>query len=165
MKLDIHRFLTDPDAKDREILKTEIAEPQEPANVSGQISFLNGLAGDLDARVVHISKNTDQKLIVVTQDKTLLTLKKNLALLGTKDWVAPLSTVTTIFLTLLTSNFRYAIGLGPSEWRAIFIVSGMLAVGWLGYSVRKAIHAKTFHEVVTDIVHELGNRRRANIQI
>lgn len=148
---------------ERDILETEMIETMEPANVSGQISFLNGLAGDLDARVVHISKNTDQKLIVVTQDKILLTLKKNLSLLGRKEWLAPLSTVTTILLALITSNFKFALGLGPEEWRAIFIVSGLIAIGWLSYAIRKAMNAKGFNEVIVDIVYELGNKKKASI--
>ncbi|MBM3230766.1 hypothetical protein FJZ28_00380 [Candidatus Peregrinibacteria bacterium] len=159
----ISRFLKYPVTQEREILAEEIPQEARQNAASAQISFLNGLAGDLDARVVHISKNTDQKLIVVTQDKMLLTLKKNMSNLGKKEWLAPLSTVTTILLALITSNFRFALGLGPEEWRAIFIVSGLISCGWLAYSVRKSMAAKGFNDVVADIVHELGNHRKATL--
>lgn len=163
MGLNLNRFLSNPTTLERDILQSDIAETPQPTHFNGQISFLNGLAGDLDARVVHISKNTDQKLIVVTQDKILLTLKRNLSLLGRKDWLAPLSTVTTILLALITSNFKFALGLGPEEWRAIFIVSGLIAVGWLSHAIRKAINAKGFNEVIVDIVYELGSNRKTSI--
>ena len=157
------RMLSEPDAKQREILEGELLEESDPKN-SGQISFLNGLAGDLDAKVICINKNTDQKLIVVTQDKTLLTLKKNIARLGRKGWVAPLSTVMTLMTALITSNFRHAVGLGPSEWRAMFIISALLSAGWLAYSIKKAFNSKGFNEVITDIVYDLGDRKRPKIE-
>lgn len=156
-----NRLLSEPDFNERALLETDIPESSENeklVNNKGQISFLNGLAGDLDARVVGVHKNTNQRLIVVTQDKTLLTLKRNIARLGKKDWIAPLSTVMTIVIALITSNFKYALGLGPAEWRAIFIVSGFIAAGWLIYTVKKSAASRTFHEVIKDIVFELGAR-------
>ena len=145
------RLLTDPDNQERAVLEVDIAEHED---------FLEEFENDLDAHVVGIHQNTNQRLIVVTQDKTLLTLKRNIARLGKKEWVAPLSTLSTIMIALITSNFKYALGLGPAEWRAIFIVCGMIATGWLFNALKRSLSAKSFHEVISDICYELGAREK-----
>ncbi|MCF7844207.1 MAG: hypothetical protein K9M03_00060 [Kiritimatiellales bacterium] len=111
---------------------------------------------DLNTKVIKVSTNTNQKLIVVTHDKTLLCLKRNIAKLGKHEWVAPLSTVTTIIIALITSDFKKALWLGPSEWKAMFVISGFLATGWLSVTLKKAIRSKTTNEVTYDIVKQLG---------
>jgi len=113
---------------------------------------------NLEARIVKINTNTNQNLIVVTQDKVLLCLKRNIARLGKNDWLAPLSTVTTIMLALLTSDFRSALGLGPAEWKAMFVISGFISTGWLAFTMKRSIRSKTLNEVLYDTVHQLGGR-------
>ena len=153
----LNRLLADPDSRERSVLEADITNDDiSEGNVTS--SFLNTLAGDLDARVIGIHKNTNQRLIIVTQDKTLLTLQRNIAKLGKKEWIAPLSTLSTIMIALITSNFKKALGLGPAEWRAIFIVCGFIACGWLAATLKKSIRSKGFHEVIQDIVFELGAR-------
>ena len=154
----INRTLNDPSKFERRLLESELED--EPPEETAQFSFLNSLTGDLEAKVVKINKNTDQKVIVVTQDKTLLCLKRNLAKLGKREWLAPLTTVVTILISLITADFKSALGLGHAEWRAIFIVCGFLATGWLAYTVRKALHAKNFHEVIRDIVYDLAAHKK-----
>lgn len=156
----LNRLLSDPDSRQRSILEADIVKIEHEDTVEGNASasFLNTLAGDLDTRVIGIHKNTNQRLIIVTQDKTLLTLKRNIARLGKKEWIAPLSTLSTILIALITSNFKSALGIGPSEWRAIFIVCGFVSVGWLFTSLKHSVGAKSFHEVIRDIVYELGAR-------
>jgi hypothetical protein len=154
----LNRLLADPDSRERSVLESDIVEADDNVEGNATSSFLNTLAGDLDARVIGIHKNTNQRLIIVTQDKTLLTLKRNIAQLGKKEWIAPLSTLSTIMIALITSNFKRALGLGPSEWRAIFIVCGFISFGWLCASLKRSVGAKSFHEVIQDIVFELGAR-------
>lgn len=157
----INRILSEPNTNYRALLEVEIDDdPLETEEAPAQSSFLNTLTGEMEAKVVKINKNTDQKVIVVTQDKTLLCLKRNLAKLGKREWIAPLSTVLTIMTSLITADFRYALGLSSAEWRAIFIVSGFVTTGWLAYSIRKAVQAKSFHEVVSDIVCDLAAQKR-----
>ncbi len=158
MNSSLRRLLVEPDALHREIIETDLVEKDDVVEGNATPSFLNTLAGDLDTKVVAIHKNTNQRLIIVTQDKTLLTLKRNIAKLGTREWIAPLSTLSTILIALITSNFRYAMGLGASEWRAIFIVCGFVSFGWLVNSIYRSLGCKTFHQVICDICFELGAR-------
>lgn len=145
------RLLTDPDSREREVLEIDLNDNQD---------FDFEEENDLDAHVVGVHQNTNQRIIVVTQDKTLLTLKRNIARLGKKEWVAPMSTLSTIMIALITSNFKRALGLGPAEWRAIFIVCGVISFGWLFGAVKRSIAAKSFHEVISDICYELGAREK-----
>ena len=155
----LNRLLAEPDARERAVLEADVVEMEDDVDGNAiNTSFLNTMAGDLDARVIGIHRNTNQRLIVVTQDKTLLTLKRNIAKLGKKEWIAPLSTLTTIMIALITSNFKRALGLGPAEWRAIFIVCGFIAAGWLIVMVKRSIGSQSFHEVISNICYELGAR-------
>lgn len=163
----ISGVLNEPTKNEREILRQDFPDKDEGHEIkplTNQQSLLSMLDADLEAHVVQVNKNTNQKLIIVTQDKALLCLKRNLALLGKKDWIAPLSTVITILIALITSDFKTALWLGPSEWKAIFIVSGFIAVGWLSYTLRKALNAKPFHSIIIDIVYELGARQKPKVE-
>ena len=158
MPLTLNRYLSDPTKRERDLLQQDLPD-EEPDNPEGG-QIYTAMAAELETKIIQVNKNTNQKLIVVTQDKTLLCLKRNLAKLGKKEWVAPLSTVTTLLIALITSNFKEALGLGPAEWRAIFIVSAFITTGWLAHCIRKALHARNFNDVVRDIVFELGSRKR-----
>ena len=113
---------------------------------------------DLQAHVVKIHKNTNQKLIIVTHDKTLLCLKRNLSKLGKGEWLAPLSTVLTIILALITADFRGAFGLGSAEWKAMFVISGFITTGWLAHTIRKSLRSLNMNEVVYSTVEQLGGK-------
>lgn len=147
----LSRLLSDPDARERAVLEADIAD------------VLRGnrrISSSTNAPVVEVHENIAQRFILVTQDKTLLTLKRNIARLGKKEWIAPLSTLTTITIALITSNFKYALGLGPAEWRAIFIVCGFVAAGWLFATLRRSMNSDSFHEVICNICYELGAREK-----
>ncbi len=116
---------------------------------------------DLQAQVVKIHKNTNQKLIIVTHDKTLLCLKRNLSRLGKAEWIAPLSTVMTIILALITADFRGAFGLGSAEWKAMFVISAFIATGWLAQTLRKSLKSLSMNEVIYNTVEQLGGEVNA----
>ena len=113
---------------------------------------------DLQAHIVKINKNTNQKLIIVTHDKTMLCLKRNLSRLGKNEWLAPLSTVLTITLALITADFRGAFGLGPAEWKAMFVISGFITTGWLAHTLRKSLKSLTMNDVIYSTVEQLGGQ-------
>ncbi len=140
-----------PEDPDHEFLAEEFSEdaPEAPP------------PDDLQAHVIKIHKNTNQKLIIVTHDKTLLCLKRNLARLGKGEWLAPLSTVLTIILALITADFRGAFGLGPAEWKAMFVISGFITTGWLAHTLRKSLRSLTMNEVVYNTVEQLGGKVNA----
>ena|SRR3989338_861284 len=116
------------------------------------------LSEDLNAKVININKNTNQKLIIVTHDKTLLCLKRNIARLGKNIWIAPLSTFTTIIIALITAEFKSALWLGPAEWRAMFVISGFIALGWLVLAIHQSIRSLGTNEVIYGIVDQLGGK-------
>jgi|TARA_B100001964_G_C14214078_1_gene591839 hypothetical protein len=88
----------------------------------------------------------------------LLCLKRNLSRLGKGEWIAPLSTVLTIILALITADFRGAFGLGSAEWKAMFVISGFITTGWLAFTMRKSIRSLSMNEVVYNTVEQLGGK-------
>ena len=95
MPLSLNRYLSEPTKRERDLLEQDLPDDAQDT------SIFNGLDSNLDSKVVQINQNTNQKLIVVTQDKTLLCLKRNLAQIGKKEWIAPLSTVSTLLISLI----------------------------------------------------------------
>jgi len=156
----LNNILNEPSTRERRLLSAEeMPELETPTPELHPQTDMTFTEAELESRVVQVNKNTDQRLIIVTQDKAVLTLKKNVARLGRRDWVAPLSTVLTILIALLTSSFQPTLWLSSAEWRAMFIISGLISTGWLAYTIKKALDSKGFHEVIRDIVLELGSKR------
>ena len=54
----LNRLLADPDSRERSVLESDIVEADDNVEGNATSSFLNTLAGDLDARVIGIHKNT-----------------------------------------------------------------------------------------------------------
>jgi len=144
----LNTVLPEVHSTDKEFLAEEFSKDGPPAPTPD----------DLTAKVIRIDKNTSQKFIIVTQDKTLLCLKRNMKRLGKGEWIAPLSTVSTIIIALITADFRTALWLGPAEWKAMFVISGFLATGWLALTIRRSLHSLSTNDVVYNIVHQLGGK-------
>ena len=98
-----------------------------------------------------VYQNVSQKFIITTEDKLRLCLSEHLKQLEKKrSWVAPLGILITIIVTLVTSNFK-KVGLDAATWQAIFIIAGLIALGWFIYSVKEAWQS----EKIEDIIDEL----------
>lgn len=79
-----------------------------------------------------IRENTSQEIIVTTRDKIELVLLKTEKYLAEKNaWVTPLGLLITCGVTLLTTDFKYALGLDASVWNAIFILATIACIFWL----------------------------------
>lgn len=105
---------------------------------------------------IAIHKNTDQDVIVTTEDKVRICLLQHLKYFERRSaWIAPLGILLALVTTFLTSSFNNFY-LDAATWRAIFLVSGVVTFGWLVYAVVCAFRSKG----VDDIVRELkkGNR-------
>jgi hypothetical protein len=83
---------------------------------------------------VHI--NVSQNLIITTEDKLRLCLSEHLKRMERKNsWITPLGILIAILVTLVTSTFK-DVGLSADTWRAIFIIAGVLSLGWLIWSIK-----------------------------
>lgn len=79
-----------------------------------------------------IYNNTDQNLIIITEDKLNNILKDYCSNLKMKDkWGTPLGISLTILATLVTANFHKTFGLDPAIWKDIFNFSFAAALLWL----------------------------------
>jgi hypothetical protein len=50
---------------------------------------------------------------------------------GGKDWIAPFSLLLALLTALISSDFKKALGLDPSTWKAVFVISLIFSVCWL----------------------------------
>lgn len=99
--------------------------------------------------------NIDQNLITVTEDKIQLCLAKNLAKIGGKRWLHPLSLLSSLLLALATSEFDKLAWVSSELLRAIFIVSSMITAGWLIWEIMNASRTKEVPAAIDDIFRDL----------
>ena len=80
-----------------------------------------------------VHKNVAQQFIVTTEDKVTICLTRHQeAVVASREWIGPLGSVLSILATLVvTERFRPFLGLNPDQWRAIFILGGVLSSGLL----------------------------------
>jgi hypothetical protein len=95
--------------------------------------------------------NLSQEAIVITEDKVRLCLIAHLRGLEAKrDWIAPTGVLLTIIGTFATTTFHDA-GLSAAAWQAIYIISGIMTLGWLGRALLVAWKAPTMEDVVASM--------------
>ncbi len=100
-----------------------------PSNISTEVS------GKL---IIH--KNTDQNVIVVSEDKLRLCLISHREILSSKQgWLAPSSLLLSFIATLATSKFEGRLGLSADTWNAIFVIASLLSGIWSAIEIYKLI--------------------------
>lgn len=112
------------------------------------------LGGLVDVKDVHI--NVSQALIIITEDKVRNHLSKHLNKVEKrKGWIAPLGILITIIITLITSDFKQDSFIFPSAtWEAIFVISGLISLGWLIYSIIQALKSESIEDLIDKIKKE-----------
>jgi hypothetical protein len=90
--------------------------------------------------------NVAQAFIVTTEDKVRLCLHTHTEGLAARaGWIAPVSLLITIILTLVTSDFHDSFGFPKETWRAVFLLACALvgiwsvAAGWKASRVTTSI--------------------------
>lgn len=100
-----------------------------------------------------VHDNTSTSLINITVDKLKLILSNHLECLGRKSaWQVPLSIFLTIAIVFATAEFKDSLGLSKNTWEAMFLMSGVLSLVWLIYSVAKYKSSLTVDELVNKII-------------
>jgi hypothetical protein len=76
--------------------------------------------------------NVSQEVITTTRDKIeLVLLKTEKCLVEKNAWVTPLGLLVTCGVTLMTTDFKDAMGLDASVWNAVFILATIACILWL----------------------------------
>lgn len=97
-----------------------------------------------------------QEFIVTTEDKLQLHMSQYKQKLEKKQsWIAPISIFFTLLATLLTANFKNALGLPANTWQALFIFSTLGTLIWF-LTTLKYIFCK--NTSVEDMVNELKEK-------
>lgn len=112
----------------------------------------NGRYAGPNAPVSLVHTNTNQEIIQITDDKLRLILKDNLSKMEAKnDWIAPLSTLIAVITVFVSSDFKDALMLPASTWRAIFIIIGVGSCAWLLKAIRSASKSPSLEAIVRQI--------------
>jgi hypothetical protein len=128
----------------------------EPKNSHGEIKIDTELLRNIMVNVSDVHINVSQNLIITTEDKLRLCLSEHLKRMERKNsWITPLGILIAILVTLVTSTFK-DVGLSADTWRAIFIIAGVLSLGWLIWSIKEAWKS----EKIEDIVEELKRTKQ-----
>ncbi len=101
----------------------------QPNNTEGLITNLEKEFSG----TVTVHTNLDQEVIITTKDKIKLALSETKDILESKRlWTTPLGTFLSLFVTLLTADFKEkSFGLTSSVWQAIFVISSIVSIGYL----------------------------------
>ncbi len=81
--------------------------------------------------VDQVRNNTKSDLIIITEDKLENIMLKHLANLAiSSGWITPLSLLLTVFIVLLTADFKEFATISKSVWQAAFIIALIIFLGW-----------------------------------
>lgn len=88
----------------------------------------------LSVGVIH--SNTETAIIVITEDKLENAVNKHLESCKSKDkWQAPLGILLSIAIMFLTSEFKDALGVEKSVWKAFFMLLFAGVSVWLIFNL------------------------------
>ena len=119
-------------------------------------------AGQVIQKTSHIHFNLEQHFILTTEDKLRLCLMGYLGRVERKKgWIAPLGILVTIVVTCVTAQFQ-EFYLSAAEWKAVFIVAGFLAGGWLVKAIFVAFVSTSLDGVVKEIKKSAQDMERAS---
>jgi hypothetical protein len=105
----------------------------------------------LTVPIAAIVMNTEQTLIVVTEDKARLCLGGHMQIMQQNhDWVAPAGILATLIAVFASASFRDFI-VSKDVWEAIFIISAAACVCWLGLAWRRSRYTPTVDDVIRDL--------------
>ncbi len=123
---------------------------KNPPNEQSQI--LKNTTTELIQQTSKVYSNVDQEIIVTTEDKIRLCLIEHLSKLEKKDsWITPFGILLTIIIIFPTTDFKDFLFLSADTWEAIFILSGLICIGWLIKSLWHLRVSSSLDEVVNII--------------
>lgn len=107
----------------------------------------------------NVYQNTAQDYIVTTKDKLELVLLKTEKCLSSKNaWMTPLGLVVSCSLTIFSSNFKDFV-LPASVWQAIFILTTVICLLWLCYTLyilARNWNKGDIEDIINKIIAESG---------
>ncbi|MBL3574286.1 hypothetical protein JMK10_02180 [Rhodovulum sulfidophilum] len=129
---------------------TEASNPHSQDPKSGKHVSSDFMIEQL-VSIERVSLNVSQSVIVTTEDKLKLCLQKYVSdAERSKEWIAPLSLLVGLLLSLVAADFRDA-WLSASTWQAIFIISAALSLFWFLASLRRAFGNRTIDALINEI--------------
>jgi len=109
----------------------------------------------IEVKVVH--GNMQQEVIMITVDRLRLRLIEYSDTIKRKNsWLVPIGIFLPILISLLTAEFRN-FGLADAEWKALFVLIGILSFLWFVYELRNAVKKSPSIDDLVEKIKENGN--------
>ena len=132
------------------IQPNEIDVDKKNKILENQLSELD-LQASQYINITNVHVNTDQQVIITTEDKIKISLEKHKKSLENKQsWIAPLGILFTISATLATTEFKDFI-LDANTWGAIFVISGVINIVWLLWSIKGVIKNTQLEDIISSL--------------
>jgi len=108
-------------------------------------------AGELIQKTSRIHLNLGQEFVLTTDDKIRLCLNKHLSRVEKRNaWITPLGVLLTIIIVFPTTTFQPFV-CSAETWEAVFIVSGVICLGWLVRAIWQSRVATSIDSVIDEI--------------
>ena len=102
-----------------------------------------------------IHTNIRQDIIVTNADKLELILKDAQRVMESKrDWLTPSGIILTLIITFCTTDFKETFGLSKDFWKSSFVLSTIIMIGYLVYTIIKISRNKGQYEI-DDIIKKI----------
>jgi hypothetical protein len=96
--------------------------------------------------------NTDDPVLAINKDKLELILQNFVARMDKRDsWQIPLGILASLVLAVTTTTITRKFGISGSEWETVYIMIGLVVVGWLGRTLKRRDGAITPASIVKEI--------------
>jgi hypothetical protein len=113
-----------------------------------------------------LTYNVGQNCVTVSSERIKLVLIDNISKITSRlRYLTPLSVFLTIFLSLLTTEFRDRFGLSKDAWFGFFVACALITLAVSVIFGISAIRAKkvTIDTIVEQIVHNESNVKQHHI--
>ncbi len=101
----------------------------QPIEVAAKPALQPTLGSDVSLKAV-LYQNTEQTLILVTQDKLELAFQKDAPRYARRlGWATPLGLLLAFLVVLVSANFKHEV-LSAKAWEVIFIVGAIVFFVW-----------------------------------
>lgn len=123
-----------------------------PPHDADPTRILMGFASQFMQDTSKVYSNLGQEIIITTEDKIRLCLIEHLSRMEKRNaWIAPLGILITIIIVFPTTTFREFLFFSADTWKAIFVISGIIAVVWLARALLQARISSSLTDVVRNI--------------
>lgn len=100
-------------------------------------------------------KNVSQEVVEITTDRLRIILSKHIKNVEKeKDWQVSLGILLALSASLLTADFKAALGVEAGVWKSLFILGTIASSVWLFICVIRLFQKQNLDDLIKKITNE-----------